>query len=433
MKSKLIIAMAICIAGITVKAGELVKNFSNQLTNQSAAAPLLIESQSITASLWADGEYAWYTMRSGVFYFDLETEKKSIKLNKDEKGEVVSVEMGKYTYVGDAHGKSSFIRYYTATESRWHLFFLKKCIVIFEPSGENSISILGCLKAKCKPADELAIETYMKDSRTMQEADLKAYEAKKAEEERIAEEEREKKYSIKNKTVSKLEIINIELPEKLGHYATFSFDVKATLSDGTTLSTDNGGFWSDYKIEYVGAEFTENKIQGKFIKDDKIIITATSVFDSNIKATAEVVMLYNQDITFNYTATGWSRSAGENANNFKIEVKQVKHKVNGSLLNAVQITNLTTGVVVAQFKLGVDQTLYFTCNGGYGGSDDGYGKDGGDGGSITVIKDPTVKSFKLVHSNRGGKAGKGSTTSYDGRAGRDGDFNEQVATVTLTL
>ena len=68
--------LAICFAGISLKAEELAKNFSHQLTYHNTAAPLLIESQSITASLWADGEYAWYTMRSGVFYFDLETEKK---------------------------------------------------------------------------------------------------------------------------------------------------------------------------------------------------------------------------------------------------------------------------------------------------------------------------------------------------------------------
>lgn len=391
-------------------------------------ATTTLVSQSVTAAAWADGEYTHFDRQGDILIKDGETRK--LTFTKNEKGEVVEFTMNDKVYRGDEHGKSEFVRYFQ-TDNGYCLFFTAKTIYQFSSPGSTSIE--GSIGAKGTINARTTIETFLTESAVMQEEDIKKYNEKKAEEARIAQLEKEKQFSIKDKDVSKLEIINIHLPEKFGHYVGFSFDIKATLHDGSVLSTDNGGFWSDYEITYTGGEYTDGKIQGSFIKDDKITINVVSKFNPANKATADVVLLYNQDITFNYNATGWSRSAGEAANSFKIEVKQVKHKVNGTLLNAIQITNVSMGTVVAQFKIGVDQTLHFSCNGGYGGSDDGYGKDGGDGGKITVVKDPSVKTFNLNYSNRGGKAGKGSTTSYDGRAGRDGDYVEQSAAVTFPL
>lgn len=409
-------------------AGSAVSSLRADIAKQNLLLALPVVSQSVTAATWLDGEYAYFK-RSGDILMK-EVEKRKLKFTKNEKGEVTEFTLDDVTYRGDEHGKSEFIRYFTAGNS-WCIFFTPKVIYQFE--SPVNFTIKGSIGAKGKIDMRTSIEAFLEESKSMQEADIKAWEAKKAEEDRLAQLEKEKQFSIKNKEVSKLEIINLQLPEKFGHYTGFDFDVKATMKDGSVLSTDNGGFWSDYIISYSGGDYSDGKIQGKFIKDDKIVVTVTSAFDPAMKATSDVVVLYNQDITFNYTATGWSRSAGETANDFKIEVKQVKHKVNGSTLNAIQITNVSMGTVVAQFKLGVDQTLHFTCNGGYGGSDDGYGKDGGDGGNITVIKDPTVKTFNLNYSNRGGKAGRGSTTSYDGRAGRDGEYVTETATVNFSL
>ncbi len=409
-------------------AGSAVSSLRADLAKQNSLPTLTMVSQSVTAATWLDGEYIYFK-RSGDILMK-EVEKKKLTFKKNDKGEVTEFTMGDLTYKGDEDGRSEFIRYYTAGNA-YCIFFTPKVIYLFEAPVNTTIK--GSIGAKGKIDMDDAIETFLEESKSMQEADIKAWEEKKAEEERLAQLEKEKQFSIKNKEVSKIEIINLQLPEKFGHYTTFDFDVKATLKDGSVLSTDNGGFWSDYVITYTGGDFSDNKIQGKFNKEDKIVVSVTSAFDPAMKTSSDVVLLYNQDITFNYTATGWSRSAGETANNFKIEVKQVKHKVNGTTLNAIQITNVSMGTVVAQFKLGIDQTLHFTCNGGYGGSDDGYGKDGGNGGNITVIKDPSVKTFNLNYSNRGGKAGKGSTSSYDGRAGRDGEYVTETAAVNLSL
>jgi hypothetical protein len=394
----------------------------------SSPAPFPVVSQSITASTWIDGEYAYFK-KEGEILVAKPDDKKKLAFTKNEKGEVVQFTLGDVTFQGDEHGKSEFIRYFESDVSSWCLFFTAKYIYIFD--GPENTYPRGSIGAKCKPFDQTNINVFLEATETTQAEDIRLYNERIAEEARLAQIEKEKKFSIKDKEVSKLEIIDIVLPEKFGHYASFSYAIKATLADGSVLATNEGGSISDYEITYIGGECVDGKVQGSFIKDDKITISVVSRFNPAVKATADVVMLYNQDITFNYNAMSWSRSAGESANNFKIEVKQVKHKVNGTALLAIQITNVTTATVVAQFKIGIDQTLYFYNKGGNGGTDDGYGKDGGNGGNLTIIKDPSVKSFNLDYSNVGGKGGRGETSSYDGRSGRDGEVVNEVRTLSI--
>lgn len=385
-------------------------------------------SQSITAATWADGEYSFFK-RYGDILSPEPDDKKNLKFTKNEKGEVTEFTLGDMVYRGDEHGRSEFVRFYQCTSNCYCIYFTPKVIYLFDSPVNTTIK--GSIGAKGKIAYDDAIELFLEQGKAMQEADIKAYEEKKAEEARLAQLEKEKKFSIKDKEVSKLEIINVVLPEKFGHYVGFTYDIKATLADGSILSTDNGGFRSDYEVTYVGGDYSDGKVQGTFVKDDKIIINVVSKFNPAVKATADVVMLYNQDVSFNYNAMSWSRSEGESANSFKIEVKQVKHKINGSSLLAIQITNITTATVVAQFKIGIDQTLFFYNKGGSGGNDDGQGKSGGNGGNLTVVKDPSVKTFNLDYSNAGGKGGKGASSSYDGRAGTDGEYKEEVKALTL--
>lgn len=429
MKAKFYILSVFTLITVSSFGSKLTEMIQKNTLNGFIMADATYQSQAITAASWSDGEYAWFTKVSGNFYFNAEPEKKSLKLIKNDKGEVTAVEMGKHTYRHDQEGKAEFVRYFTAPESRWLLFFTAKSVIIFE--NPSSPSILGCLKSKIKEKDSDYLKLFMKETVALQEADLKKYAEKKAEEKRLADLEKEKKFSIKDKTVTKLEIINIKTPEKFGHFTGFTFAIKATLKDGTYLSTDEGGFISDYIITYEGGDYSEGKIQHKIVKDDKIKINVVSKFDANVKATAEVVPLYNQDIKFSYNGTSWSRGAGEGANNFKFEVKQMKHKVKGNEILAIRITNTTTGVVVSEFKMAADMTLYFYCKGGSGGTDNGRGNDGGNGGNIILIKDPSVKSFNFTYENYGGKGGKGSNANYDGRAGRDGTFKEEVKTVNL--
>lgn len=423
MKANIFLPLLMTVAFQAQSAGIVAVN------KQNAADPPV--SQSVTAASYANGDYDWFTKRSGTWYFDLESEKRNVEFTKNAKGEVSEIKMGKYVYKGDQHGKSEFVRYFAASESSWHLYFTPKSIIIFDGDVGGMTSVKGCLKSKCKEADLEKMEVFLKEGLAMQADDIKKYNEKKAEEDKLAALEKEKQFSIKDKEVVKLEIINLNIPEKFGHFSNFKFDIKATLKDGSVLSTDQGGFKSDYTISYAGGDYSEDKIQGKFNNEDKIKVTITSKFNPKNTVSTDVVLLYNQDIKFSYNGTSWSRGAGESANNFRIEVKQMKHKVKGNELVAVRITNVTTGVVVSEFKMSVENTFYFNCKGGNGGSDNGSGRDGGNGGNITIVKDPTVKTFNISYENYGGKGGKGSNNNYNGNNGRDGAVKEEVRAVTF--
>lgn len=420
---KLIITACVLFLGITKMQALSFERYSNYLI-----APLQttaeLESQSITAANFKDGDLTWHTNRSGTFYLDKETETKKLTLTKNDAGEVTQLQLGDYTYVSDEHEKAKFVRYFKSEKGSWKLFFTEKSIIIFSGNDEF-ITILGCLGGKCKYSVTDKIKAQLVGGKELQKADLEAYKIKKAEIDKAAALEKEAKFSIKDKKVSKIEIINLKTPEKFGHYVGFTFDIKTTLTDGTVLSTDNGGFWSDYIVTYDGGSYQYGKIEGVFIKNDKITINVVSKFDATKKASAPVVPLYNQDIYFNYNGISRSLGNGESANSYRIEVKQMKHKENGTEILAVRITNTTTSKVEAEFKMGVDQTLKFYCKGGSGGKDNGRGSDGANGGNINIIKDPSVKTFNIIYENFGGKGGKGNNASYDGRAGRDGIYKEE--------
>ena len=418
------------LAGFNVSAQSLADKMNAKVKEKSGGSSSSLESQSKTAASWSDGEYKWWTNTTGNFFLTEEAEKSKLEFIKNEKGEVVEVKRNGKSYKRDEEGKSEFARYFKS-EGTWCLYFTSKTIVIFQAAGGDDIKILGTMGSKCKYEMTDQVEKYLVDTKSMQAEDIKKYNEKKAEEDRLAQLEKEKQFSIKGKDVAKLEIINIEVPEKFGHFRSFKFSIKATLKDGSILSTDKGGFRSDYDITFTGGDYSEDKVKGVFAKDDKITITAVSKYDPKVKASADAVLLYNEDISFNYNGMSWSRAAGEAANSFKIEVKQMKHKVNASDLVAVRITNLSTGKMVSEFKMKSEQVLHFSCKGGSGGSDNGRGNDGATGGNITVIKDPGVKTFNLDYNNRGGKGGRGSNSTLDGRTGRDGTFKEEVSAVNF--
>lgn len=418
------------LSGSSLSAQSLADKVNAKMQEKSGDSGSGLESQSVTAASWKDGEYKWFTNTTGNFYLTEESEKAKLEFIKNDKGEVVEVKRNGNSYKRDEEGKSEFVRYFESSGD-WCLYFTPKTIVIFKLAGGSDINIIGTMGSKCKYEMTDKIEKYLADTKSLQADDIKKYNEKKAEEDRLAQLEKEKQFSIKGKEVAKIEIVNVVVPEKFGHFRNFTFDIKATLKDGSVLSTDKGGFRSDYDITFTGGDYSEDKVKGVIVKDDKITITAVSKYDPRMKATSDVVLLYNEDISFTFNGMSWSRAAGESANNFKIEAKQMKHKVNGSELIAVRITNITTGKVISEFKMKSEQVLHFSCKGGSGGSDGGRGNDGASGGNITVVKDPSVKTFNLDYNNRGGKGGRGANSTLDGRSGRDGTYKEEVGAVNF--
>ncbi|MEQ8530954.1 MAG: hypothetical protein RIB86_03840, partial [Imperialibacter sp.] len=68
------------------------------------------------------------------------------------------------------------------------------------------------------------------------------------------------------------------------------------------------------------------------------------------------------------------------------------------------------------------------------------GGNGGNGGSVTIIKDPSVASFNVTINNQGGKGGNGGPPYYntgikgnDGSPGTDGYTDTKIASVNLNF
>jgi hypothetical protein len=243
-----------------------------------------------------------------------------------------------------------------------------------------------------------------------------------------------KEYSLEGKEVVKIEFVNFEVPNKFGHFRGFTFDVKATLKDGTTISTDGEGYRDDYHITYSAENYQSRGYEGMvletgFVDSDVITVTVTSKYDDNLSISKDVTLKYNEDIPYYQNGTTSTFGDGGDADNYRFEVKQVKHAKTGEDLLKIKITNVSKGAVLGEFKMGIDQTLSFSCKGGNGSEHhDHWGVgNGGNGGNITVIKDPNVKYFNFNYSNQGGDGGP----AFNAVPGRDGQFKEETRTLNL--
>ncbi len=386
------------------------------------------ESQSITAASWSDGDYKWWKSNYSSFYLNKEADKLKMEFIKNDKGEVIEVKRNGNSYYIDEEGKSDFARYYKSS-SEWCLFFKKNTIIIFK-GGHDNIKIVGCIKSKCKSSDKEYIENWLADTEKLQTDDIEKYNKKVAEENDLTEQKKRDQYSIEGKSVASLEVVNLVVPEKFGHYRNFSFDIKAILNDGTEITTGDGnGYISDYEISYGDINYVGYQVEGEIIDADKITISVVSKYNSSLKTTKDVIIKYNENLKFSWNGTSWSRSEGENASSYKIEIKQTTHKITSEDLLMYRITNINTGSLIAEFKIGIDHTVLFYCKGGNGGVEDYVGNNGGDGGNITVIKDPNVKYYNLSYENHGGNGGDGEYNNKDGKDGRDGSFKEETRPV----
>ena len=377
---------------------------------------------------WTDGAYSTRRQNQGMWE---STGKKEVKFIKDATGEIEFIEAFGKKYEASSSTGVSYVMSYASGMMK--LYITETAIFNYRVHSSGIIveDMMGEKVGVGKIKNEIAaFRKQAQEAADSQQGDYEA--AQKAEREKKAA-ERKAKYGLEGKEVSKIEIINFVVPDMFGHYSAGpSFDMKATLKDGSVISTEGSeeGFISDYVITYDEPNYTYGKLEKGFVADDKLTITVKLASDDSKVATKYVTIKYNQDITNKWNGTSWSRSAGENAMNYKIEVKAIKHAVDGSDLRQIRITNVSQGgTLVDEYKINADQTLHFFCNGGNGGSDDGRGSNGGDGGNLTVIKDPNVKFFNLDYSNNGGRGGKGSSASYDGRDGRDGVYREEVRAV----
>jgi hypothetical protein len=406
-----------------------------KLNKRAAAKAMSLDpnvSQADAAAEWTDGTYDIYRFNGSEC---VQTPGKTkLKFTK-QGGKVVSVSKDDSApYVADEKGNSEFIRYFKS-EGSLNIVFGKNWAYIFT-GDRNDRSVKGkqFIKKRGRYADAEMIKKYLTDAKKNQEAELAVIAKNKAAAANKAAGEKKAKWSIEGKKVTKIEVTDIKAPHSFGYYRSFSFQIKATLSNGKTISTKDGGFWSDYTITYANADVKNRTIQHtRFVKDDKVIVTVKSKYDSKIVATADVVMDYSETLTMSNSSNNWGKSAFS----YRYEVKQRKHAVSGKDVIMIKQIDLSGYLKPIYMIIDADKSLNVYANGHNGykttgnGNSTGPGANAGNGGNITVIKDPSVTSFNINYTMNGGTGGAGTYGYNRGRDGRDGKYKEEVRTVNF--
>jgi hypothetical protein len=411
------------------KKAALEKKMNESLGGSSASTGLDPNvSQSEMAEKWEDKEYAKFNSAGG------EDGTEKMKIVKAD-GKITEIWFADTKYLADEHGKSDFVRYYKTTGGgHFKAVFFEDKIIFFTTALSGSSSTQFSLNKKASYSDLQVAVAYVDSSKVNQQAELDAFAKNQKANSDKAFAEKKAKWSIEGKKVTKIEVTDIKAAYSFGYYRPFSFQVKATLANGKTISTGDGGFWSDYTITYKNGDIKSKTIQDtKFITGDKIVVEVKSKFDGSIKATGDVVMDYSETLTLNNSSNNW----GESALNYRLEVKQSAHAVTGKQIIMIKVIDLSGYSKPKYMIIDADQSLNIYTNGHNGyktvgtGNATGPGSNAGNGGNITVVKDPSVTSFNINYTMDGGIGGAGTYGYNRGRDGKDGTYKEEVRAVNF--
>jgi len=259
------------------------------------------------------------------------------------------------------------------------------------------------------------IEAYEKWAAAKIKADQESAGASREAERQAKAAARLKKYGLADKDVKSIEVITA-VPAKFGYYIPFSYKVVATLKNGTKISTGNGeGFLEDYIITAPKRDFN-GAIESGFLDSDEIVITAKLKKDPSISHTAKISIPYNSSLKFELYGKGWYHKRGDNGYDVTLKIKQENHSVTGKPVLRVRLESNAAYAPLREFTISPDQAIIVDCHGGDGGNEEGH-FNGGNGGNIRVIKDPSVENFYVDYNVNGGAKG-----GYNASAGRDGRY-----------
>ncbi len=243
-------------------------------------------------------------------------------------------------------------------------------------------------------------------------------------------EEKRAKYGIKGKDVVSL-AIEPSATNKVFQGQSFNFDIIATLKDGSKLSTRQG-FKDEYDIQVEGLELVKHKdvdgsetswyeIAKKYIpKNDKIKITVKSKFHPNVKPVefSQNVDYENCDWIFADNGDQASNASyRKSAGSYRVEVKSSKDLNTGAECYEYKV--YARNEFVAHFKQVKTKPITVNAKGGKGEKPNFGTQNGGNGGSITLIKDPSAKECKIIYNIQGGQA-----FSAAHQNGAPGTYNE---------
>lgn len=243
-------------------------------------------------------------------------------------------------------------------------------------------------------------------------------------------EEKRAKFGIKGKEVVSLAIEPFD-NNKLFQGQSYNFDIIATLKDGSKLSTRQG-FKDEYDIQVEGLELVKHtdvdgsvtswyEIAKTYIpKNDKIRIVVKSKFHPNVKPVefSQNVDYENCEWTFNDNGDQSSTEAYRKASgSFRIEVKSSIDLNTKKECFEYKVWN--NGEVVAHCKQVKSKPIVVNAKGGAGKKPNFGNQNGGNGGAITLVKDPSAKNCVITYDVSGGP---GYTASHS--SGAKGTYTE---------
>lgn len=278
-----------------------------------------------------------------------------------------------------------------------------------------------------------AVKAYFEAAKPMHDAAMKNAEADKNK----AAAEKRAKYTITDKNVTGIKIV---LTDKMKQGEVYGITVIATLKDGSTISTKEGGFMDEYEVSVSGLPATfkdPSSITGTRstagestisipdvmpVSGDQITVTVKAKHNPALTAKATAVMDYSGNIDLNYNAEMRSDRISIEGGDLRLEIKQVKHKVTGENLLEYKVFN-GKGDLLKHFRINSDATVNASVNGQKGWKAISSSKppmNGTRGGNVKIIIDPSVANYNLNVSNRGGRGGDGGYGYPAGRDGADG-------------
>lgn len=385
---------------------------------------------------------------------DMYVEGREILIN-DFKGEVVLDEKNNIKvwkgYLSDA--KPNEATYPVYFRARFYLYFVND-LIIESTDGLNTaeevekyiiqadkvLTVYCTNKSKIKKmkGQELAntLKTYLGEA-SKKVNEIRTNEKASADK---AETEKRARLTTQGKEVVKLRIE--ALNDKLRQGQNYTYNVIATLKDGQELATDKGAYIDEYEVTYTGLGEAENEfgmkvpaVSGTMIRvpmtstvqGDKITITVKSKHHPKLTATKTFTMEYDEAVQLNYAAQSQS-TAGyqQRAGSLRIELKQIKHGVTNEDILEYKVFNISDGKLMKHFRLKPGTPVNVNVNGasGWASSAQRVARDGGDGGDVTLIIDPSVKTYTVNIQNKGGSANGGI------RPGNPGKVEKQTMAVS---
>lgn len=272
-------------------------------------------------------------------------------------------------------------------------------------------------------------------------------------EELLAQEQLEN--TLEGKEIKSLKIKLVEASESLGLLSIVHIGIEVELADGKILKTKNLGGktpYTDFDFiaksgDFAGGDFKVASDSRKIVNDE-IYLEAKSKFDNSPSAKFTLALNYKSDINYWFfgaggaygTANGWGNELGKDGQNAKdVIITADIETINGERVALITLVNGSTGELVAEAKLNLENTITINAKGGNGGTgcdgrhlkgDGTRGGNGGDGGNV-MLSGSASQSLKIVVMNEGGIGGKGGSAENgynskgaDGSHGAKGSFSK---------